>query len=358
MSAYVEGLKKGIIIEPGYKLVTDFEQSANGLFAFAKKDGKEYFVKAFSKPKIPKAVGLSPKLIKKKLDACDKFKNNYLRIIDTFNKNLNIEKGQLNVPIYFCSGGSTFFQFSNKTEIAHTNPIEISKYESYIKTVLIKSVINAVSLIHMNKVVHSDLKFDNILVKKTKSGLLTTKIIDFDGSYIEHDPHPTNYLHFDQSYMAPELSLYNQNHKSIKRNDLTTKADIFSLGIVIHEYCTGKRPTVNGTKKGEIVYLGDAVNKGAEIVLDEKILGDQLSKIIKTTLHKDYNMRPTALDLLKEISSAHIDLHKVVIIDDKSKKKSVPRSSVPRVTSSEKRTLKSAPKENIKGLKIISKKKD
>ena len=25
MSAYVEGLKKGIIIEPGYKLITDFE---------------------------------------------------------------------------------------------------------------------------------------------------------------------------------------------------------------------------------------------------------------------------------------------------------------------------------------------
>ena len=356
MSAYVEGLKKGIIIEPGYKLITDFEQSANGLFAFASKAGKEYFVKAFSKPKIPKIKGLSPKLIKKKRAACDKFKNNYLKIIDAFSKNLDLNHGQLNVPVYFCSGGSTFFQFSNKTEIAHTDPIDVAKYDNDIKVVLLKSLVNAVSLIHMNKVVHSDLKFDNILVKKTKSGLLTTKIIDFDGSYIEHAPHPVNFLHFDQSYMAPELSLYNQNDDSIKSNDLTTKADIFSLGVVMHEYCTGRRPEVKGVNDGEIVYLGDAVNAGKEIILDEKVLGGHLSKIINSTFHKDYNMRPTALDLFQELSSAHIDMHKVTY--GRKNKKPISKSTVPHhVTIKSKKPTKTVSVKTTEGLNIISKKK-
>ncbi len=356
MSAYVEGLKKGIIIEPGYKLITDFEQSANGLFAFAAKGGREYFVKAFSKPKIPRVKGLSPKLIQKKRAACDNFKNNYLKIIDAFSKNLDLDNGQLNVPIYFCSGGSTFFQFSNKTDIAHTDPNDVARYDKDIKIVLLKSIVNAVSLIHMNKVVHSDLKFDNILIKKTKSGFLTTKIIDFDGSYIDKSPHPTNYLHFDQSYMAPELSLYNQNDSSIKNEDLTTKADIFSLGVVLHEYCTGNRPTVRGVKEGEIVYLGDAVNTDTEIIVDEEILGDHLSKIIKSTFNKNYKMRPTANDLFKEISEAHIDLHAVKI---KNKVvKPTAKSSVPHVAKSSSKTTKPKIVEPIDGLKIISKKKD
>ena len=357
MSIYIEGLKKGREIYPGYILTSDFVACANGAFTFAKKDGEEYFVKAFLAPKIPSVkVKISPRVRKKKQEACERFKKNFLGIIATFNKNLDPKKGQLIYPADFREGNTTFLQFSPKIKIAHTDPKEVASYNNDDKLVLLKSLANAISLVHMHGVVHSDIKFENVLIKKTSSGLLSTKIIDFDGSYFEKSPHPPALMHFDQSYMAPELSLYNQNDSSIKNEDLTTKADIFSLGVVLHEYCTGNRPTVRGVKEGEIVYLGDAVNTDTEIIVDEEILGDHLSKIIKSTFNKNYKMRPTANDLFKEISEAHIDLHAVKI---KNKVvKPTAKSSVPHVAKSSSKTTKPKIVEPIDGLKIISKKKD
>ena len=353
MSIYIEGLKKGREIYPGYILTSDFVACANGAFTFAKKDGEEYFIKAFLAPKIPSVeLKMSPRVRKKKQEACERFKKNFLGIIATFNKNLDPKKGQLIYPADFREGNTTFFQFSPKIKIAHTDPKEVASYNNNDKLVLLKSLANAVSLVHMHGVVHSDIKFENVLIKKTSSGLLSTKIIDFDGSYFEKSPHPPALMHFDQSYMAPELSLYNQDDPRIKPNDLTVKADIFSLGVLMHEYCTGVRPRVKNMASGDI-YLGDAVNANKELVINEDVLGLNLTNIIKKTLVKDYHQRPSATEILSELNSAHIDLHKVNF----TTKPKLSTSSTPTIRPTKKPEPKSTTETSIPGFKIVSKKK-
>ena len=112
MTVYVEGITKGTEIYPGYIVMKDFEQCANGAFTFARKDGEEYFIKAVFAPKVPKPdAKISARVRKKKQDACNKFKKNFLGIIATFNKNLDPKKGQIIYPSDFRQGGSTFLQF-------------------------------------------------------------------------------------------------------------------------------------------------------------------------------------------------------------------------------------------------------
>ena len=111
--------------------------------------------------------------------------------------------------------------------------------------------------------------------------------------------------------MAPELSLYNQKNPIIKNEDLTTQADVFSLGIIFHEYCTGKRPFVSGAKPSELYYLGDAINNDEEIILQDEVLGDHLTKIISHMLAKDSSKRPTVVDVLNDLSSAEISIKEI-----------------------------------------------
>ena len=161
-------------------------------------------------------------------------------------------------------------------------------------------------MLHDNRVVHSDLKPDNILVKETYAKVLSAKIIDFDGSYISEDPHPKDFLHFDQSYMAPELSLYNQDDENIEKSMMTDKTDIFSLGIIFHEYITGKRPLISGKEHNDIQYIGDALNSDCEVILSTDIIGEKLSGLIRSMIARDYTKRPSATDILGELNTMAI----------------------------------------------------
>ena len=311
MSAYVEGLKKGDIFNE-YTLVEDFSPSANGFISHAKRNGEDFFIKAFARPKYPKNTHLmSEKIIQKKKERCQVFQKNFIDMVEVFKDNLNQKNGQLIYPLEFHRLDSTYIQISPRIEIAHQDPNELRSYPSELKVILLKSLTNAITLLHKHKIVHSDLKFDNVLIKKTKTNIPVAKIIDFDGSYFDKRPHLPEYMHFDQSYMAPELSLYNQKNPIIKNEDLTTQADVFSLGIIFHEYCTGKRPFVSGAKPNEIYYLGDAINNDEEIILQDEVLGDHLTKIISHMLAKDISKRPTVLDVLNDLSSAEISIKEI-----------------------------------------------
>ena len=353
MTLNIEGLKKGMVIEPGYKLVSNFEQTANGAFAFANKSGEEYFGKAFLSPKYPKpGLKISAQVKEKKKRACSEFTKNCMGIIAAFSKNLDPKKGQLIFPLDFRQGGSTYFQFTPKIDIAHREPYTVAGYNVDIKLTLLKSLVNAISLIHMHNIVHGDIKFDNVLIKKTKSGLLGAKIIDFDGSYFSKSPHRIELMHSDQLYQAPELSYYAQENPLVTKLDMTTKADIFSLGILMHEYCTGERPRVKNKAPGEI-YLGGAVNSSEEIILQDEVIGPELSKIIKRTLQKEYHLRPSAVDILNELNNAHIELHK---INHTSKSETKTTKSPIHETRSPGK-YKITNEIPISGFKIVSKKK-
>ena len=74
---------------------------------------------------------------------------------------------------------------------------------------LLKTVAHSLKILHDLRIVHSDLKPSNVLVKRTELGY-TTKLIDFDSSYIAGNPPPPEEIVGTMNYYSPELVGYIQ----------------------------------------------------------------------------------------------------------------------------------------------------
>lgn len=86
---------------------------------------------------------------------------------------------------------------------------------------LMYQISSALSYIHMRKIVHMDIKPDNILIKISNDNL-TFQLCDFNISRLEEGPF---ILDGDKVYMAPE----------ILRNKCFFSSDVYSLGLVYLE---------------------------------------------------------------------------------------------------------------------------
>ena len=104
-----------------------------------------------------------------------------------------------------------------------------------------KSAVHSIRILHGLKIVHGDLKPDNLPIKEAKAGYVV-KLIDFDDSYFEGRP-PKDHeeLVGTPEYYSPEQAAYIMDEdEEIPGDTLTCKSDIFTLGIIFSEYFSGE----------------------------------------------------------------------------------------------------------------------
>ncbi len=100
---------------------------------------------------------------------------------------------------------------------------------------LFRSVCAAVTYAHQNLVVHRDLKPSNILI--TKDGQI--RLLDFGiAKLLEPDGEGRAVTITMLRVMTPEYA----SPEQIRGDSLTTVSDVYSLGVVLYELLTGKRP--------------------------------------------------------------------------------------------------------------------
>ncbi len=262
--------------------------SGYSIWGYGRKNGTEYFIKQFLSPKFPENDNVSsPERIAKKTNQCRQFEARKSALYQA----LNTHSDGVTVSV------DEFFRVESKYYIAtrkiNALPWEVEDIAGLSlanKKYLCSIIAHGVMCMHKARVVHADLKHSNIIFTSTPSGYVTAKIIDFDSGFLETDPPGENEeLVGDQVYFSPEACRTFMG----ERPELTCKMDIFSLGILFHQYMTGRLPDFNselGCCAGEAVANGDTISVSRD-------LPDNIRELLVRMLDGDPANRPSAMEV-------------------------------------------------------------
>ena len=153
----------------------------------------------------------------------------------------------------------------------------------------IREILSGLAYLHSKKIIHRDIKCDNIFLDKV-SGIL--KIGDLGGSAFLYKDYATNYIGTEE-FMAPE----------VHEGKYTIKADIYSLGIAIIEMLTLEKPY----KECEgAMNIYEHIKKGIYPEAMGKIENEEVLEFIKLCLKRE-SERPSANELLENDFLSDLD---------------------------------------------------
>lgn len=113
----------------------------------------------------------------------------------------------------------------------------IGRFGERESALIIKQVFSALNYLQQKKMVHRDLKLENILFTNEES--LNLKIVDFGSSVNTESPAAKNSNRIVTSYyVAPEIAL---------KEDYISKCDVFSCGVVLYIILSGYLPFKGNT---------------------------------------------------------------------------------------------------------------
>ena len=202
----------------GYRLLEDFRVVGAGLseWTFAERDGRIYFIKRFLAPTYPDddAPG-SAKTKARKRARCAAFEAHH-RGIQAAMAPLTSYGGNLIATLDFFRHGAKYYKVTEKVDLAGLEPRDVAALGFPAQLVLLKTVAHSLKILHDLDIVHSDLKPSNVLIKRTELGY-TTKLIDFDSSYVVGNPPPPEEIVGTMNYYSPELVSYIQGTGNARR---------------------------------------------------------------------------------------------------------------------------------------------
>ena len=303
----------------GYSLLGEWKNSQCGKTAKAKKDGKTYFLKRYQTPVEPIDNGtLDPTTFKHNKDKFDKFYITRKKINETI-RALSGPGGNIIIPSEEFIEGNQYVEaseFINGAVDDDDLEATLATLSVDTKKLLLLTAAGALLTIHSKNIVHSDLKLKNVLLFKTSSNVYVAKLIDFDSSYFADDK--PDEIVGDIIYYSPELGAYSdaEDDREELGKKLTTKSDIFSLGLIFHFYLTGTLPEPSSLtdnlrkrkEKGKVVYCWVALNAGCKLELSPKITNPECLSLISDMLNRDPGARPSAREVIKRLQP--IDLSK------------------------------------------------
>lgn len=154
---------------------------------------------------------------------------------------------------------------------------------------VMSDVSGALIYLHGEKLIHHDIKPDNILILENLRGRERFVLTDFgvSTSLKRTIQAETQTLEKAKRGLSPDYAAPEQlQGKSM------FESDVFSLAVSLFELCEGETPT-----KSTGVGLGDALLKGGHVPDLSENYSNRLNNIIKLCLHKDPKKRPTPAQL-------------------------------------------------------------
>jgi len=282
-------VKAGDVIN-GYQILEDFKVVGAGLskWTYAQRGGRQFFIKEFLSPTYPDdAAPGSAKTKAKKRARCATFEAHHQGLQRALTP-LSAYGGNLIVTLDFFRWGAKYYKVTEKVDAAGLSTHDILALDLRAKLVLMKSVAHSLKILHDLRIVHGDLKPSNILIKRTELGY-TSKLIDFDNSYIAASPPPAEEIVGTINYYSPELLGYIQE-EGVAPAELGVASDVFALGLIYCEYLTGSLPAFDATTYHEAAV---AVRNGEILRMPRTGVPPVLADLVDEMLLADPASRPT-----------------------------------------------------------------
>ena len=297
-----------------FELIGDWKIANISSTAKAKDfSGRMYFLKKYSKYKMPRNDGsITAKGYEKGKKAFEEF-TKYRQSINEALSSFAGTGGNIILPskwfihdIEYVEATEFIENIIDTEDVYNLPPKDIN--------MIMLTATAALHNIHRKKVVHSDIKPQNVLVAKNSMGTITAKLIDFDISYFE-DKIRVDDVGGSQNYISPEVAcLMMTDYEPAYAEFLSTKSDIFSLGLLFHNLLTkGEFPKVTNLsgmilkkqEKGDIVYCGEALAccETTKLVISSKIKDAYLVNLITNMIEAEPVNRPTAMDVLNVLKN-------------------------------------------------------
>lgn len=268
--------------------LTGHLSSQNGgysVWGFGKYNGRDYFIKQFLSPKYPANDNISsPERLEKKRKECRRFEEQKAAIYHYLNE--HSDGNAVHVTEFFRID-TKYYITMPKIEALPWGVENVAALPEAEKRRLCAIIAHGMIGLHRGRIIHADLKHDNVLFTMTRANTVTAKIIDYDSGFLETaPPAPGEDIVGDLVYFSPEACLHTWGEAPA----LTCKMDIFSLGILFHQYLTGVLPHFDRT---QFSYPCEAVAKGHPLALADNVPAD-LAPLLTAMLQADPEARPNA----------------------------------------------------------------
>ncbi len=278
----------------GYRLNSELQNANSGFskWAFATRGGKQYFIKELINPVYPVDRGvMSNELFEQRRDFCLLYEGKFRKFFGEINR---VSRGNLVRINDFFRHGSRYYIVTEKVEGKSLSPEYISTLSEEKKKLLLKTAAQCFMDLHSAGIVHFDVKISNILIKTTGNNNLSAKLIDFDSGFFKNEVFKDRELGGDLTYLAPETFLAICGEDAVPDE----KADIFSLGLVFHQYYCGRLPLYD-TNEYEYAY-GASMDKKLFVAKDT--MPEEISNLISSMLDSDPQKRPSAAEIVAYLS--------------------------------------------------------
>jgi eukaryotic-like serine/threonine-protein kinase len=277
----------------GYTLTTDMTSSDAGtsMWAFAEKDGFDYFVKCYLTPVFPNPDGPGSERSKmRKRRRCEVFESRMRRIESTL-KECGDENFLVRGVDFFRQDGS-YFKITKKVYATRPNVHSLPAEKQLV--VLLSAAYSVRALHECSSFIHADIKPENFMIQRAGAGFIAN-LIDFDAGFFMGNPPIAEELVGDQRYWAPELIAWMTHGGPTiqeRRPALLQSLDVFSLGLIFCEYLTGTLPLY----PSRYAYPGEAVLDGNMLDMPEpgQAALRPLMPLMQAMLHENPLSRPSA----------------------------------------------------------------
>lgn len=294
-------MKQGEVLN-SYTVATKPTNAGGGkcVWAFATRDGQEFFIKEFLEPKWPldSSPGTASSKEKRRAD-CLAFEQRHRHVMNRL-KSDDIGGGNIVIAEAFFREATTYYKITKRIDAS--NLASLADLTTRQKAVVLRTLALSLQQLHRIGVVHGDLKPDNVLVqKRPRNGLYTAKLIDFDDSYLAGEPPEPGTVGGDTLYGAPEFLRYIQDEPGTDGSALTTAVDMFALGLMLHEYLTGQRPGFPAAFSSP----GEAAKAGQQLTLNP-LLHPGITRLTRSLTDASPQRRPRIEAFLKALEDENV----------------------------------------------------